>query len=265
MKVNSDFLENYAANAPLALAFERVLECRILSRLPFEHPILDIGCGEGLLAKILFADKIDTGIDPSSRELERARELDTYAELIECYGNAIPKPDGLYRTVISNSVVEHIPDFQPVLREAHRLLAPGGCLYLTVPSDKFDQYTWISQGLSLIGLMSLQRRFRAFYNQFWAHYHFYAPEQWAKMVEACGFQVVDLHAYGPKRACLMNDFLVPFSLPELVTKRLFNRWTLFPRLRRVLLAPMLAIAGLILNGAERCELGGLVFLAARKP
>ena len=62
-------------------------------------------------------------------------------------------PMDCYRTVISNSVVEHIPDFQSVLREAYRLLAPGGRLYLTVPSDKFDQYTWISQGLSLIGLM----------------------------------------------------------------------------------------------------------------
>lgn len=265
MKVNSDFLEAYAAHAPLALAFERVLECRILSIQLFNHPILDIGCGEGLFAKILFADKIDTGIDPNSRELERARELDTYAELIECHGNAIPKPDGCYRTVISNSVIEHIPDFQSVLREAHRLLAPGGRLYLTVPSDKFDQYTWTSQTLSLVGLTALQRRFRNFYNRFWAHYHFYTPEQWAKMIEACGFQVIDLHSYGPKRACLMNDFLVLFSLPELVTKRLFNRWTLFPRLRRVLLAPVLAIVKSILSGAERCDKGGLVFLAARKP
>ena len=85
------------------------------------------------------------------------------------------------------------------------------------------------------------------------------------MIESCGFQVVAFHSYGPKRACLMNDFLVPFSVPELVTKRLFNRWTLFPRLRRVLLAPVLGIAGSILNGAECCDDGGLVFLAARKP
>src|SRR5215471_14969485 len=148
MRVNSEFLEAYASQAPLALAFERVIECRILSKLPFEHPILDIGCGEGLFAKILFADKIDTGIDPNPRELQRARQLGTYVELVECYGNAIPKPDGCYRTVLSNSVIEHIPDFQAVLREAFRLLAPGGHLYLTMPSDKFDQYTWISQALS---------------------------------------------------------------------------------------------------------------------
>jgi SAM-dependent methyltransferase len=261
---NSDFLESYAAHAPLALAFERVLECRILSKMPFEHPVLDIGCGEGLFAKILFAEKIDTGIDPNPRELERARELDAYEQLIECNGNAIPKPDGLYRTVLSNSVVEHIPDLQPVLREAYRLLAPGGILYLTVPSDKFDQYTWISQALRLFGLKKLQRRFRAFYNRFWAHYHFYAPDVWAKTVEACGFKVTELHSYGPMRVCLVDDLLVPFSVPELVTKRLFNRWTLFPRLRRTLLTPVLAIARPLLEGGERCENGGLVFLAARK-
>jgi SAM-dependent methyltransferase len=250
--------------APLALAFERVLECRILSSMPFERPTLDIGCGEGLFAKMLCAEKVDTGIDPNPKEIERAYELDVYNELIVCKGDAITKPDGYYRTIFSNSVVEHIPELEPVLREAHRLLASGGRLYLTVPSDKFDHYTVGNQILSTLGLTQLANRFRIFYNRFWRHYHYHSPEEWAAIARQAGFRVIASHTYAPKSVCLLNDMLVPFSALELLTKRLFNRWTLLPSVRRVVLYPVYLIARKILCGTEFTEDGGLVFLALTK-
>jgi SAM-dependent methyltransferase len=264
MKTNPEVVNNYVGLAPLALVFERVMECRILTAQQFERPVLDIGCGEGLFAKVLFDGKIDTGIDPNPRELERARELGGYAELIECKGDRIPKPDGYYSTILSNSVIEHIPEIAPVLREAHRLLAPGGRMYLTVPSNYFDQYTWISQTLATLGLSGLQRRFREFFNRFWVHYHYYTPERWAEIAREAGFEVVEAYSYAPKRVCLLNNLLVPFSVPALVTKKLINRWTLFPSLRRALLSPVTAVGRVVLRGAERCENGGLVFISLRK-
>jgi SAM-dependent methyltransferase len=264
MIFNRDFLRRYTLEAPLALAFERVVECRILSTMPFERPILDIGCGEGLFAKMLFAEKIDTGIDPNPREIERARELDAYHELIVCKGDAISKPGGHFRTIFSNSVVEHIPDLEPVLREAYRLLPPGGRLYLTVPSDRFDRYTVVNQVLSCAGLEKLAARFRSFYNRFWKHYHFHSLGDWENIARRAGFTVVTSHTYGPKSVCLLNDMLAPFGIAALITKRLFNRWTLFPALRRLLLYPVCLFAERILRGAARSERGGLVFLALTK-
>jgi SAM-dependent methyltransferase len=264
MTFNRDVVSEYVGSAPLALVFERLMECRILSAQPFERPVLDIGCGEGLFARILFAERVDTGIDPNPSELQRARELGAYEELIECTGDRIPKADGHYRTIFSNSVVEHIPEIGPVLREAHRLLAPGGRLYLTVPSDRFDQYTLISQLLGGLGLEGLRRRFRTFFNRFWVHYHYYTPQRWAQIASSAGFEVVTVHTYGPKRVCLLNDALVPFSMPELITKKALNRWTLFPRVRRIVLAPLVWLGLRLLRGAERCEDGGLVFLSLRK-
>jgi SAM-dependent methyltransferase len=229
--------------------------------MPFERPILDIGCGEGLFGKILFAEDIDTGIDPNPLEIERARELGAYRELIVCKGDAIPKPDGHYRTIFSNSVIEHIPDLEPVLREARRLLSPRGRLYLTVPSDRFDHYTIVNQTLSYVGLRRLAAGFRKFFNRFWKHYHCYPPAEWENITRRAGFTVVSSFTYAPRAVCLLNDALAPLGILAFVIKRIFNRWTLFPALRRVVLYPVCIGAKRILRNAARSENGGLVFIA----
>jgi SAM-dependent methyltransferase len=264
MKFNNNYLMGYLAQAPLALAIERIVECKILSQMPFEGPILDIGCGEGLFASILFREKIDLGIDPNTMELEQAKELGGYAELTQCFGDKIARPDGAYRTILSNSVLEHIEQLEPVLREAHRLLAPGGRFYMTVPSDLFEHYSVINQVLLLLGLKGLAKRYRAFFNRFWVHYHGYPVAKWRSLAEKAGFTVAESRSYAPRYLCVLNDFLVPFSILELVTKKIFNRWTLFPSLRRIVMFPIGLMVGRLVDGADNVERGGLVFLALTK-
>lgn len=264
MRFNDDILLRYMSMAPLALAFERTLECQIYTRLVFARPVLDLGCGEGLFAKILFDEKVDTGVDPNPRELERARQLDVYDELIRCAGDAVPKPDGSYNTVFSNSVLEHIPDLGPVLQEVNRLLAPGGRFYLTVPSNSFDQYTVINQLLVAAGLPRLATRYRRFYNTFWKHHHCYSLETWEASARQSGFEVVESYTYDPRRICLLNDFLVPFAFPAFLTKRLTNRWVLFPSVRQKMVYPLYLLARHVLDGGDKAEQGGLVFITLTK-
>jgi len=265
MKFNLDVGETYLRQAPSALALERTLECRLYPTVPFERPVLDLGCGEGLFASILFQEPIDTGIDPNPRELERARELGAYRELIECRGDAIPKPDASYGTVFSNSVLEHIPELEPVFREAFRILAPGGHFHLTVPSANFERFNWTSTVLSSAGLKSLDASWRAFFNRFWVHHHAYDLAKWEGIARTAGFEVVRAHTFAPRRTCMLNTTLTPFGVPAMVAKKLFNRWTLVPALRRVYLWPLYAAVRPILNGGERAADGGLVFLSLRKP
>jgi len=141
---NKDFLLHYISMAPLALAFERSLECRIFQSSEIVRPALDVGCGDGLFAHILFREKVDTGIDPNAQELNRARKLNAYEELIMCRADRIPKPGGAYKTIFSNSVLEHIPDLSAVFNEIYRLLAPGGSFYMTVPAPEFQDYTVVN-------------------------------------------------------------------------------------------------------------------------
>ncbi len=100
MIFKTDFLYNYIKEAPLPLAIERTFECKILARQEFIHPILDIGCGEGIFAYVLFNENIDVGIDPDKKELKRALNYGMYKELINCFGDNIDKPDKFFKTIL---------------------------------------------------------------------------------------------------------------------------------------------------------------------
>jgi SAM-dependent methyltransferase len=264
MKFKKDFLFNYLTEAPAALAIERSLECEILSKQDFQRSILDIGCGDGLLAFILFDEKIDVGIEPNEKELERAKEYGMYKELIQCHGNDIPKETGSFNTIFSNSVLEHIPELQPVLKEVHRLLAPEGRFYITVPTDMFDKYSILYQLLSLFRLNNLAERYREFFNKFWKHFHCYKKEDWEKIWRDSGFEVIESKEYNSKIICLINDFLVPFAFLSFIAKKIINRWIISPNLRKIYIYPFYLIVRDLIKRYEDGKKEGIIFFSLKK-
>lgn len=258
-----DFLRRYLTQAPLPLALERACEAEILSRQRFERPVLDLGCGDGIFASILFRDPVDLGVDINPRELEAARRMGAHRELLECSGAAVPRPTGSFRTVFSNSVLEHIPELPSVLDEVRRLLAPDGRFYATVPTDNFERFNVVFQALSAVGSSALAERWRGRFNAFWRHYHTHDLAGWRALFAAHGFEVEEAHEYCPRSLCLLNDALVPFAGPALVNKRLLNRWVLW-QTPRTLSAAVLGRALAPLT-AYRPGLvgGGIVFFALR--
>ena len=130
-------LNQYWFAPPVALW--RAIELRVLAAATFAPPILDLGCGDGLIAQVLFENEppVAAGFDPWLDQVRKAPVSGAYRHVQQALGNAMPYPDRTFATVFSNSVLEHIPDLAPVLREAARVLQPGGHFLATVPSDAF--------------------------------------------------------------------------------------------------------------------------------
>ena len=266
MKLNSEYVQRYIDLAPLPLAFERSLECQLYRNVPLDRPILDLGCGDGIFALILFAEQVDTGIDPDQGELARAESTGAYQELIRCSGGSIPKEDSQYGSVIANSVLEHIPQLDPVVREVHRVLRPGGHFYVTVPTHRFERFTLVNLLLERCGLSRTSERWRRFFNRFWHHYNVHTPDEWQALFIRAGFEVEFAKEYDPLRTCVLNDALVPFSFPGLVAKKVLHRWSFLPlSFRHALMWPWRVLAPRILRGADKADAGGLLFLSAIKP
>jgi arsenite methyltransferase len=106
-----------------------------LGRLqPGEH-VLDLGSGAGtdsLVAALMVGPEGHvTGIDMTPEMLERARRSAAEmgaenVDFIESEAEALPFAEASFDVVISNGVIDLIPDKDAVFSELHRVLTPGG-------------------------------------------------------------------------------------------------------------------------------------------
>lgn len=96
--------------------------------------ILDIGCGPGILAKRLTEDGASvTGVDPGEAALGKAREAVPAARFEAASAEALPFPDAHFDGAVMFNALHHVPDPAAALREAARILVPGGTLVVVEP------------------------------------------------------------------------------------------------------------------------------------
>lgn len=203
--MNRKLLRDAVASAPQepATAFWRAVELDHLAgsgALPLAGLGLDLGCGDGavaeLLARTLAAGWTLVGVDPDEDEAALARRRGLYARVHAVAGSAIPEPDDAFDFVLSNSVLEHVEEVEPVLREAGRILRPGGRLVATVPGPGFRS---LLRGPSVLGRAATGTRDRDAYvaalDRRLAHVRYWSEAEWAAALADAGLVLVSTSTY----------------------------------------------------------------------
>lgn len=97
--------------------------------------VLDIGAGEGsfyfLIKKIC---KLYVAIDPSSIMVKRFRNKANNYICLGC-GEDLPYQSGIFDVAILNSALDHCFNPVSVIAEAHRILKPGGKIFLLLTNE----------------------------------------------------------------------------------------------------------------------------------
>lgn len=95
--------------------------------------ILDIGCGVGAFVRRLreFTPHV-YGIDVDRKGVGTGAQ--EFPNLALAVGEHLPFPDGSFDVIFLHEVLEHVDDDVATLREARRVLAPGGRVVVFVPN-----------------------------------------------------------------------------------------------------------------------------------
>jgi SAM-dependent methyltransferase len=257
-----DFLWRHLQDLPYFRALLRAVEARFYQDIPLTAPILDLGCGDGHFATMLSAPAPFVGIDPWWGPLVEAKQRCVYSYVAQTTGAAMPFPSGHFATVISNSVLEHIPDLDPVLAEVARVLAPGGAFIFCVPSENFLAFLSISTALRRVGLHGPARAYAAFFNRISRHHHCDSPATWQARLEKAGLEPVRHWYYFSRGALAALEWGHYFGLPSLLAKKLFGRWIIAPTRANVWLTERLVRCYYKEPPPER---GAYLFFIAEKP
>ncbi len=171
----------YQENESLANKYNRLLrnsKVRKIEKFSKKGNILDIGCGNGDFLSAMEArgwHSYGTDVSLNACQLASKKLQNIYnCELQECDFS-----DEIFDAITLNHVFEHFTKPKQEIEEIHRIIKPGGLLYLSLPNIKSRQFE-ITKG-------------------FWHHlemprhvYHF-SPTTIRSFLEKNGFKVLSIN------------------------------------------------------------------------
>ena len=122
--------------------------------------LLEPGCGRGEHLRLFKELGLDVyGLDLSPEAPSFAKDLNI--SVCDLESDNLPYPDDNFDVIYSKSFLEHIRDPSKFLKEAYRVLKPGGLLLSMVPDWEsqhkkfYDDYTHVSP-FTIVSLKNIQ-------------------------------------------------------------------------------------------------------------
>jgi len=228
MKTRQEFFGQYLKYTSVAHSLWRSYECERFAKDKILRPVLDLGCGDGFFAQTVFGH-LETGIDLDCGEVSRAVARGAYDKAICDSATKMPFKSKCFRTVVSNCVMEHIPDIDAVLKECHRVLKPGGRVITTVPSEVWDKDSLWQRVFRASGFEEGAQWYNRKINVISKHHHVDEKKVWEARFKKAGLKLVTAEYLMPTEAYhTFERWFIP-AIPSKIWKALFKKWVLLPR------------------------------------
>ncbi|WP_290795996.1 class I SAM-dependent methyltransferase [Flavihumibacter sp. UBA7668] len=122
--------------------------------------LLEIGIGDGSHLPLYKLHQL-TGIDISASMLEKAKQRNVdNANLLLMDGEALKFPDASYNYIVLSHILAVAGDPEKLLQEVHRVLIPGGTLFIL---NHFTPETWLSRIDKAFQPLSRLLHFRSYF------------------------------------------------------------------------------------------------------
>ncbi len=170
--------------------------------------VLDVGCGRGGVMELFWREvRLAVGLDPDWASLAERREpLPVACGL----GETLPFADSRFDLVMALWVLEHLPRPEAALKEARRVLRPGGRFLFLTP-NALHPLIW---GNRMSGaLPRLQRALvpwlygRSEADTFQVCYRANTPARLQSLAAECGFHSASLHIISDPTYLAFNEAL----------------------------------------------------------
>lgn len=263
-EITFEDFKRYFSHTPAALCIKECARLSVMRRYACPGPVLDVGCGDGLFARIAFDDVDVWGIDIDAAEGRWAAASKAYTQVILGDVTRVTLPESFFATCVANCSLEHVPRIDLALKNILHALRPGGVAYLFVPSAGWASHLTSARVLTELGAPALGARIESAIDHLFKHHHLYDAAGWRRVVEQSGLEVVALEpVLSTATTVAFEAFLLP-SLAGLLNKRLTTRWTNFPKARKLFARPVYELIRSIMDRSDASPTGEFL-IAARRP
>lgn len=190
-----------------------------------ESVILDLPCGRGFYLNMfrhvsnctIVGAELDWDVIMKAKRNIGHLNIPIHQARIE----AMPYPDNTFDAVIFSEILEHIEDDVQALREAYRVLKPGGIVVVTVPHANYP-FWWDPINKTLETVFNTHIQHGPFAGLWANHVRLYTPTELRNAAQMAGFAVEEERSFTHHAFPFIHNLVYGFGMPLLESGALPN-------------------------------------------
>ena len=215
----SKYVEYFLKTKPFFYVFIRPMENYYFHKYKkyLGKDTLDFGCGDGFFKQIVFPNKRMVGLDVFGSDVHLAK-TSMYKNITLYDGLKIPFKNNQFESVISNSVLEHIPNLKKTVKEISRIIKPKGYFLCSVMTEDWNRW--------LLGKKILGDFYTNYMIKKQNHPSLLSEVQLENIFIKYGFEVVAKEKYLTHKVSNLLEISHFLAIPSFLFHKIFGKWTL---------------------------------------